>query len=112
MFSEEAGPFEIVNDSDKVILFVHGYPSCPATFKYVAPLAAKAGYDVYAPLLPGFGTTNEDFIKSNFSQWFIYLCGFLPENAKGDMTRYMFVGLSLGGSLTLKLAEKYSDNDF
>lgn len=107
LFDKDAGPIEIRNDSDKCIIFVHGFPSCPRSFKYVAPLAEKAGYDVYAPLLPGFGTTNEDFIKSNFSQWFVYLCGFYLEMKRRHEKVYV-VGLSLGGSLTLKLAEKYS----
>ncbi|MDA3810163.1 MAG: alpha/beta fold hydrolase [Spirochaetaceae bacterium] len=111
LFSPEAGPIEVANyNTDKAIIFVHGFPSCPATFKYVIPMAEKAGYDVYAPLLPGFGTNKDDLIKSNFSQWFIYLCGFYVE-AKRKYDKVYVVGLSLGGSLTLKLAERYSGTD-
>jgi len=111
LFDKEAGPIEIVNYTDKAIVFIHGFPSCPATFKYVAPIAEKAGYDVYAPLLPGFGTSKEDLIKSNFSQWFIYLCGYYLE-MKRKYDKVYIVGLSLGGALTLKLAEKYSGTRF
>lgn len=107
LFHRDAGPIEIRNDSDKCIIFVHGFPSTPQTFKYVAPIAEKAGYDVYAPLLPGFGTNHEDFIKSNFSQWFVYLCGFYLEMKRRHEKVYV-VGLSMGGALTLKLVEKYS----
>ena len=108
LFHKDAGPIEIVNYSDKAIIFVHGFPSCPNTFKYVAPLAEKAGYDVFVPLLPGFGTEKEDFIKSNFTQWFVYLCGYYLAKRRGYDKVYI-VGVSLGGALTLKLAEKYSD---
>ena len=107
LFHKDAGPIEIRNFTDKAIIFVHGFPSCPATFKYVAPIAEKAGYDVYAPLLPGFGTNNDDFIKTNFSQWFVYLCGFYLEMKRRHNKVYV-VGLSMGGAMTLKLAEKYS----
>ncbi len=107
LFDENAGPIEIRNDSDKAIIFVHGFPSCPYTFKYVAKIAEKAGYNVYAPLLPGFGTNQDDFYKSNFSQWFVYLCGFYLEMKRRHEKVYV-VGLSMGGALTLKLAEKYS----
>lgn len=107
LFDENAGSIEIRNDRDKAIIFVHGFPSCPHTFKYAAISAEKAGYDVYAPLLPGFGTNPDDFYKSNFSQWFIYLCGFYLEIKRRHEKVYV-VGLSMGGALTLKLAEKYS----
>jgi len=107
LFHKDAGPIEIRNYTDKAIIFVHGFPSCPKTFKFVAPIAEKAGYDVYAPLLPGFGTGVDDLIKSNFSQWFVYLCGFYLEMKRRHEKVYV-VGLSMGGSLALKLAEKYS----
>ena len=107
LFDPKASPVNVVNDSEKAIIFVHGYPSSPATFKYVIPIAEKQGYDVFAPLLPGFGTNNDDFIKSNFSQWFEYLCEFYLETKRKYKSVYV-VGLSMGGALTLKLAERYS----
>lgn len=107
LFHKDAAPIEIRNYTDKAIIFVHGYPSCPSTFKYAAPIAEKAGYDVFVPLLPGFGTDKDKFIKSNFSQWFVYLCGYYLEKRRGYDKVYV-VGLSMGGALTLKLAEKYS----
>lgn len=107
LMDPDAGPIEIINESKKCLIFVHGFPSTPKTYKYVAPLAEKAGYDVFAPLLPGFGTSNEDFIKSNFTQWFMYLRDFYLEKRRGYDKVYI-VGLSMGGALTLKLAETYS----
>lgn len=106
LFRPEAGPIEIRNYTDKAIIFVHGFPSTPYNYNFVAPLAAEAGYDVFAPLLPGFGTNHEDFRKSNFTQWFVYLCGYYLEVRRGYKKVYV-VGLSMGGTLTLKLAEKY-----
>ncbi len=108
LLDPKAAPVEIVNNSDKAIIFVHGFPSCPATFSYVTPMAEDAGYDVFVPLLPGFGTCNEDFIKSNFTQWYGYLSDFYLEKRKQYKTVYI-VGLSMGAALTLRLAEKYSD---
>ncbi len=110
LMAPEAGSIEIEKNSEKAIIFVHGFPSCPATFRYVAPLAERAGYDVFAPLLPGFGTCNDDFVKSNFNQWFSYLTSFYLDKRKRYKKVYI-VGLSMGGALTLKLAEKFSDTN-
>ncbi|MBB6481153.1 alpha/beta hydrolase [Spirochaeta isovalerica] len=107
----EAGPIELDNSSDKAVIFVHGFPSTPKTYKYVAPIAADSGYDVFAPLLPGFGTNHDDFIKSNFSQWYAYLSDYYLEKRRKYKKLYI-IGLSMGGALTLKLAEEFSGTEW
>lgn len=107
LFDENAGPIEICQKREKAIIFVHGFPSCPYTYKYASEISDKAGYDAYAPLLPGFGTDMDDFLSTNFSQWFAYLEDYYLEKRKIYKNLYV-VGLSLGGAMTLKLSEKYS----
>jgi len=110
LMEEEAGPIAIDHSSRKAILFIHGFPSTPKTYKHVAPMVVEAGYDVYAPLIPGFGTNHEDFINSNFSQWYAYLSDFYKEK-RARYEKLYLVGLSMGGALTLKLAEEFSGTE-
>jgi carboxylesterase len=110
LMDPDAAPINIDKGSSKAILFVHGFPSTPKTFKFVTPIAEQAGYDVYVPLLPGFGTTHEDFIQTRFSQWYAFLSDFYREKRKRYSKLYI-VGLSMGGALTLKLAEDFSGTD-
>lgn len=111
LMEEDAGPIALDRSSNKAVIFVHGFPSTPKTYKYVAPIVFDAGYDVFAPLLPGFGTNHDDFIKSNFSQWYAYLSDFFQEKRK-KYDRLYIIGLSMGGALTLKLAEEYSGTEW
>jgi carboxylesterase len=110
LLDPEAGPVEILKGSKKAIIFVHGFPSTPATFKFVIPEAEERGYDVFAPLLPGFGTDKDEFLKTNFTQWYAYLRDFYLDKRKKYEKVYL-VGLSLGGALTLKLSEEFSQTE-
>lgn len=94
----------------KAVILVHGFPSSPSAYRKAAEIYFKAGFDVFVPLLPGFGTSPDDFIKTNFSQWFDYLCRFYEEK-RTAYPRLFVNGTSMGGSLTLKLAERYSNTD-
>ena len=57
----------IRQDSGKAVLMIHGYPTTPAMYRYAAERLREAGWDVYAPLIPSFGTDWHDFEKTNFS---------------------------------------------
>ena len=104
---EEAAPFHYRNGSDKLILFVHGFPSTPAVYRWAAEELSKEGWDCAAPLLPGFGTDWHDLLNTNFSQWYAYLSDYYKEMKK-SYKKIFVVGTSMGGTLTLKLAEEYS----
>ena len=94
----------------KAVILVHGFPSSPSAYRKAGDLYFKAGYDVFIPLLPGFGTSPDDFVKTNFSQWFDYLCRFYEEKRAAYPQLYVN-GTSMGGALTLKLAERYSNTE-
>lgn len=108
LLDERCAPIYLLNDNDKAIMFVHGMPSSPATYIYYSELASDRGYDVIVPLLPGFGTTNTDLYDQTFSGWVKFL------SEKYELYRRLYdkfyiVGISMGGSLSLRLAEMYSD---
>ncbi len=101
---EGAEEFEYKDGKSKAILFIHGFPGSPRMYYLVKEFAIKAGYDVYIPRLPGFGTNKEEFIKSNFSMWFKYIHKYYLDIRK-NYKKFYIVGNSMGGSLVLKLAE-------
>ncbi len=110
LMSSETGSFTIENSSEKAILFVHGFPSTPAVYRWPAKQVSRAGWDVSAPLLPGFGTTYEDLLSTNFSQWYAYLKKTYLEMRKKYKV-VAIVGTSMGGALALKLAEEFSSSE-
>ncbi len=109
LMSSETGSFGIKNGSEKLIIFVHGFPSTPAVYRWAAEQAVKAGWDVNAPLLPGFGTAWQDLLNTNFSQWYAYIRDVYLENRR-KYRKIAIAGTSMGGSLTLKLAEEFSSS--
>ncbi|RKX90231.1 MAG: hypothetical protein DRP59_10015 [Spirochaetes bacterium] len=104
---EESAPFHVTTGSDNLVLFVHGFPSTPAVYRWAAEELSKEGWDCAAPLLPGFGTDWHDLLSTNFSQWYAYLSDYYRE-MRNSYRKVFIVGTSMGGSLTLKLAEEYS----
>jgi carboxylesterase len=96
--------------SDTAILLIHGFPSCPHVYDYSSQQFFENGIDSFAYLMPGFGTSPKDFEKTNFTQWFDFQCR-KYEELKKNYKNVFILGVSMGGLLTLKLGEKYSDTD-
>ncbi len=92
----------------KAIICIHGFPSTPHTFAWCAEIFHAQGYDVYAPLLPGFPTSPVDLVGTHFSHWlkFLRIC-FLV--ARSKYQKVFLLGASLGGSLALSLSADLSD---
>jgi carboxylesterase len=93
---------------DTAILQIHGFPSTPHVYEYSSDEFYKAGFDTYAFLMPGFGTSIEDFNKTNFTTWFDFQCR-KYEELKQKYKNVIILGISMGGLITLKLGEKYSN---
>jgi carboxylesterase len=93
-------------ENKQAILLIHGFPSTPSVYHYSAERFHEAGLDVYAPLLPGFGTDPKQFAHTTFTQWFSYLCNYY-ENLRGQYETLYVLGISMGGMMTLKLGETY-----
>lgn len=93
---------------DTAILQIHGFPSTPHVYEYSSDTFYKAGFDTFAYLMPGFGTSCEDFEKTYFTQWFNFQCR-KYEELKKKYTNVFILGISMGGVISLKLGEKYSN---
>jgi carboxylesterase len=98
----------IQKGSKKAVLLVHGFSSCPWLFHKHIPLFEAAGYDVIAPRLPGHGISPEVFVKSSFTQYYNKVEECLLQY-RLQYESFHVIGISMGGLLTLKLAEEYSE---
>ena len=91
--------------ADSAIIFLHGFKATPLQFKELSYYFSK-NYNVIVPLYPGHGTNKEDFKKTYFSQWYKSAKDVYFE-ARKKYKKVFICGLSMGGTITLKLAEEF-----
>lgn len=106
---EGGEPFEFIQNSKKAILFVHGFPGSPKMFYMVREMAVKEGYDVFCPRLPGFSSTEEEFVGTNFTMWHKYIVDYY-NSLRPSYDSFYIVGHSMGGALTLKLIQELDNS--
>lgn len=105
MNSEYAKPFYFPGGRHGCLL-LHGFTGSPGHMRYLGENLSKHGYTVFAPLLPGHGATLEAMRSSNWLMW-------LGEARRGyqrlkaECGAVTVIGLSMGGTLALILAEEY-----
>lgn len=93
---------------DTAILLIHGFPSTPHVYEYCSQQFYDNKIDTYAYLMPGFGTSTQDFVATNFTQWFDFQCRKFEE-LKSKYKNVFVLGVSMGGVITLKIGERYSN---
>lgn len=86
------------------MLLLHGFTGTPDHMRPLANHLHDLGFTVYAPLLAGHGTTCENLAQTGWKDWYASARDAF-ENLKKKHDVVFVVGLSLGGVLTLKLAE-------
>lgn len=108
IFSERCKSIYYNTDNEEAVLLIHGFPTCPQMYEYACARLREDGFAVYAPKIPTFGTDYDEFSKTTFTQWFNYISSFYEDVRKKHKKVYV-LGVSMGGAMTLKIAEKYSD---
>jgi carboxylesterase len=101
----EAAPIEALGRHRRLILGVHGYPSTPADFRRLVDACDARGWDLAAPLLPGCGSSPHDLLGTEWSQYL----AMVRDTWSALRPRYehaCIVGISMGGALSLALAEE------
>ena len=94
-------------DGDDIgILLLHGFTGSPASMTPWGRELAAQGWTVRVPLLPGHGTTWQDMNLTTWEDWYAEAERNLRE-LQSRCTRIFVMGLSMGGSLTLRLAEHH-----
>ncbi len=103
-----AEPFAHTGSNDAGFLLCHGFTGTPASLRAWGDHLAEAGYTVRCPLLPGHGTRWQDMNRTGWQDWY----GAVREELLALLStcETVFVaGLSMGGTLTLRLAEEFGD---
>ena len=86
------------------VLMIHGFIGSPISIAPWAQSLNDAGLTVFAPCLPGHGTTPDEMNRTTWEDW--YACiedEFIKLRSECD--RVFVAGFSMGGALALKLAQ-------
>jgi len=90
------------------VLLVHGFTGSPAAMRPWAEHLAELGYSVRVPLLPGHGTTWQELNDTIWPDWYAAVeVAFAA--LRRDCEWVAVCGLSMGGALSLRLAERHAD---
>lgn len=87
------------------VLLSHGFTGSPASMVPWGKDLAERGYTVSVPRLPGHGTTWQDMNRTTWRDWYATVDQELTQ-LKDQCEQVFVFGLSMGGTLALRLAEK------
>ena len=99
-FAFDAGP-----GAPAGVVLCHGFTGSPQSMRPWGEYLHAAGFDVHGPRLPGHGTRWQDLNLTRWEDWYGELeRAFDAMRSRHDVVVVM--GLSMGGTLTLRLAEE------
>jgi len=92
-------------DGDEIgVLLIHGFTGSPASMKPWGHELAEEGWTVRVPRLPGHGTKWQDANLTTWHDWYAEAERNLLD-LQSRCSHVFVMGLSMGGSLALRLAE-------
>jgi len=97
---------QFLEGGDEAVLLIHGFTGITEEFTYMMNRIHEAGYTVSLPRLPGHGTNRFDFHESDWRDWLRKVTDEYL-HLKTLYSKVYIAGLSMGGVLTLLLAEKF-----
>jgi len=96
-----------VDGDDRIgVLLLHGFTGSPASMRPWGELLAQRSWTVRVPRLPGHGTRWQDMNITRWEDWYSEADRNLRE-LTSRCDRIFVGGLSMGGSLTLRLAQEH-----
>jgi carboxylesterase len=104
MMSSFAAPFAADGGPIGIVL-CHGFTGMPGSMRPWAEALAAAGLTIRVPLLPGHGTRWQDANRTTWQQWYDELERSF-DAVRTNCTHTFVAGLSMGGTLALRLAEQ------
>jgi carboxylesterase len=91
------------------VLVLHGFTGSPKSVTPWAMELAQNGWTIRVPRLPGHGTTWQEMNLTTWEDWYAEALRNFQELRQA--CEHVFVmGLSMGGSLTLRLAEEHGED--
>ena len=100
-YSHEGGPVGV--------LVLHGFTGQPLSVKPWAQYLADAGMSVEVPRLPGHGTKWQDMNVTTWQDWYAEVDRAF-DSLRASCDTVFVMGLSMRGSLALRLAEQRPDD--
>jgi carboxylesterase len=105
---EGAEPFSHQGEGKVGVLVLHGFTGNPSSMRIQAEALASAGHHVELPRLPGHGTTVEEMLTTDWSDWTAEVEAAYQRLAE-RADAIVVAGLSMGGSLTLWTALQHPE---
>ncbi|MEW5722058.1 MAG: alpha/beta fold hydrolase [Thermodesulfobacteriota bacterium] len=105
---KQALPFSARTASDTGVLVLHGFTGTPATVMPLGRSLDRAGYNVEVPCLAGHGRRWADLNRLRYQDWLADAEKALAR-LRARCSRVLAAGLSMGGALTLVLAQGHPD---
>jgi carboxylesterase len=90
------------------VLMSHGFTGSPAALRPFAEHLAADGFGVSLPRLPGHGTHWRELNNTRWEDWYAVLDNEL-ERLRKEHDHVFIAGLSMGGCLSLRLAEEHGE---
>lgn len=103
-----AEPWSHVGDSDRGAVVLHGFTGNPGSVRGLATALAGIGFHVEMPLLPGHGTSVDDMLPTRWADW-VGEAEAAYQRLGERVTNVVVVGLSMGGTLTLRLGANHAE---
>lgn len=103
-----AESFSHVGSGDAGALVLHGFTGNPGSMRGLADACAASGFHVELPQLAGHGTAIDDMVPTRWADWTRdaeAAYQILAQRA----SKIVVMGLSMGGSLTLWVADQHSE---
>lgn len=97
-----AEPFHLAGN-EIAILMIHGFSGSPVSIRPWAEGLHAEGYSIYAPRLPGHGTTWSEMNETTWQDWYQEVEKEF-QNIRVKHQRIFVAGFSMGGALALHLA--------
>jgi len=88
------------------VVLSHGFTGSPQSMRPWGEHLAAEGFTVRGPRLPGHGTRWKDMRSTRWPDWYGEIARAVDELAGRCSSVFVF-GLSMGGTLTLRIAEEY-----
>ncbi|WP_099159781.1 alpha/beta hydrolase [Virgibacillus ndiopensis] len=90
------------------VLVIHGFTGSTQSMRFLGEQLAEEGFTVYGPRLTGHGTAPEDMENASYQDWILTVESGLKK-LQDTCSEIYVTGLSMGGTLTLYLAENYPE---